>query len=88
MALRRRFSLSERINLDLRAEYINVLNHPMFAAPANLWSASGATALLAFGKVTPGNTLNVGGGGPSGGQAPIYAPGGSRSAQFTFQLSF
>jgi hypothetical protein len=30
LALRRRFNLTERVNLDLRAEYFNVFNHPMF----------------------------------------------------------
>ena len=35
MALRRRFNLSERVKLDMRAEYFNVFNHPMFGAPGS-----------------------------------------------------
>jgi hypothetical protein len=89
LALRRRFRLSERLQLDARAEYFNVLNHPVFPPPSNLWGVgnSGPTAL--FGKI-PGYTLNrgLGGGGLTGGQALLYAPGGPRSAQFTLKLSF
>lgn len=33
LALRRRFNLTERVKLDIRAEYFNVFNHPMFGAP-------------------------------------------------------
>jgi len=35
LALRRQFSLTERIKLDLRAEYFNVFNHPMFGSPGS-----------------------------------------------------
>ena len=30
LALRRRFSLTDSVKLDVRAEYFNVFNHPMF----------------------------------------------------------
>lgn len=33
LALRRRFSLTERLKLDVRAEYFNVFSHPMFGVP-------------------------------------------------------
>ena len=33
LALRRRFNLTERVKLDVRAEYFNIFNHPMFGAP-------------------------------------------------------
>jgi hypothetical protein len=35
LALRRRFNLTERIELDLWEEYFNVFNHPMFGAPGS-----------------------------------------------------
>jgi hypothetical protein len=78
------------VKLDARVEYFNVLNHPMFGNPASLWASGDSTPLPSFGKVIPGNTLNVGlgGGGLSGGQAAIYAPGGPRSAQLTLKLTF
>ncbi len=87
-ALRRRFRLTEKLDLDIRAEYFNILNHPVFADPITLWGAGGAGPLPLFGKT--GNTLNVGlgGGGLMGGQAALYAPGGPRSAQFMVKLSF
>ena len=33
LAVRRRFNLTDRLNLSVRAEYFNVFNHPMFGAP-------------------------------------------------------
>ncbi|HTR25282.1 MAG TPA: TonB-dependent receptor [Terriglobales bacterium] len=96
LALRRRFNLTERVKLDVRVEYFNVFNHPMFGAPGatsgpdTFWG-SGPTALPSFGKVTPGDTMNVAMGGVSGlttGQSALYAVGGPRSGQFTLKLTF
>lgn len=87
-ALRRRFRLSERVTLDVRAEYFNIFNHPNFGSPSGLWGAT-EIPLSSFGKVPIGNTWNVAlGGVQSGAQAAIYAPGGPRSAQFTVRLGF
>jgi hypothetical protein len=97
LALRRRFSLNERVKLDVRAEYFNVFNHPMFGlpgsqcAPETVWAYSGSTAYPGFGKVCPGtSTTNIeaGGGNGGSGQSALYAPGGPRSAQFTLKLLF
>jgi hypothetical protein len=89
IALRRRFNLTERVTLNVRAEYFNVFNHPMFGAPGfnqpETWFG-----LSNFGKVDPGSTTNLalGRGGISGGQSAQYALGGPRSAQFTVKLQF
>jgi hypothetical protein len=97
LALRRRFNLTERVKLDVRAEYFNVFNHPMFGlpgsqcAPDTIWTYRGTTADPAFGKVCPGtSTTNIEAGGESGGsgQSALYAPGGPRSAQFTVKVIF
>jgi hypothetical protein len=97
LALRRRFNLTERVKLDVRAEYFNVFNHPMFGlpgsqcAPETIWAYSGSTAYPGFGKVCPGtSTTNIeaGGGNGGSGQSALYAPGGPRSAQFTLKLLF
>ena len=102
LALRRRFNLTERVKLDVRIEYFNIFNHPMFGAPRvstgqnGLSSAPqafwgyGPTPLPSFGKVSPGQTTNVSLGSSNGvgGQNPLYAVGGPRSGQFTLKLIF
>jgi hypothetical protein len=95
LALRRQFSLTERVKLDLRAEYFNVFNHPMFGSPGSqcnpdsLWGSPGGAVRSAFGKICPGtSTTNIDGTGPFSGQSPLYAVGGPRSAQFTAKLHF
>ncbi len=89
LALRRRFNLTERFKLDVRAEYFNVFNHPMFGAPGAT-EPSSELGIANFGKVGAGSTTNLalGGGGALGGQSPLYALGGPRSAQFTVKLIF
>jgi hypothetical protein len=93
VALRRRFNLSERVKLDVRAEYFNVFNHPMFGlpgsqcAPDDQWSYGGGSMNPDFGKVCSTANLDAGGGGGSG-QSALYAPGGPRSAQFTLKMIF
>jgi hypothetical protein len=89
LPLRRRFNLTERVKLDVRAEYFNVFNHPMFGAPGNT-EPNSQLGNLNFGKIDVSNTTNValGGGRPRGGQSPLYALGGPRSAQFAVKLLF
>jgi TonB-dependent receptor-like protein len=95
LAIRRQFSLTERVKLDARAEYFNVFNHPMFGIagsqcnPDTLWGLEGGPAFSSFGKVCPGtSTTNIDGGGATNGQNALYAVGGPRSAQFTVKLLF
>jgi hypothetical protein len=86
LALRRRFNLTERVKLDVRAEYFNVFNHPMFGAPG-FDEPNSEFGTSGFGKV--GTTTNDAlGGGAFGGQSSLYAVGGPRSAQFTLKLLF
>jgi len=88
LAVRRRFKLTERLNLSVRAEYFNLFNHPMFGAPGS--PEPGNEFDSTFGKIGPGSTTNLllGGGAALGGQSPLYALGGPRSAQFTIKLQF
>jgi hypothetical protein len=90
LAVRRRFNLTDRFNLSVRAEYFNVFNHPMFGAPgAN--EPETHLGFPNFGQVDPGFTTNFalgGGGSVGGGQSAQYALGGPRSAQFTVKLQF
>jgi hypothetical protein len=95
LALRREFSLSERVKLDLRAEYFNVFNHPMFGSPGSqcnpdsLWGSPGGTVSPDFGKICPDiSTMNVDANLGLNGQNALYAVGGPRSAQFAVKLHF
>jgi hypothetical protein len=87
LALRRRFNLTERVKLDVRAEHFNVFNHPMFGASGfNEPNTELGTAL--FGKLDTGPTTNFALGGGPGSQNSLDAAGGPRSAQFTLKLLF
>jgi hypothetical protein len=93
LALRRRFNVTERVKLDVRAEYFNMFNHPMFGipgsqcAPDTLWRTEGGPN-PAFGKICPGtSTTNIEAGGGNG-QTALFAPGGPRSGQFTIKVLF
>ena len=67
LALRRRFNLTERVKLDIRAEYFNVFNHPMFGAPG-LNQPDTQLGISDFGKVDTTTNEVLGGGGTEGGQ--------------------
>jgi hypothetical protein len=87
LALRRRFNLTERVKLDVRAEYFNVFNHPMFGAPGRSQPET-QFDFGDFGKVNLTTNEALGGGGNAGGQSTLYALGGPRSAQFTLKVIF
>jgi hypothetical protein len=87
--------LSDRIKVDVRAEYLNVFNHPMFGlpgsqcAPDDQWAYGSGAINSDFGKECfPQRTLDEGGGSGGSGQSALYAPGGPRSAQFTQKVMF
>jgi Carboxypeptidase regulatory-like domain/TonB dependent receptor/TonB-dependent Receptor Plug Domain len=90
LAVRRRFNLTERLKLDLRVEYFNVFNHPMFGSPGDIFDPESRLGVPGFGMVGPTGTTNIasnsGGGGT--GQNSLYAAGGPRSGQFTLKLLF
>ncbi|HEY6376925.1 MAG TPA: TonB-dependent receptor [Edaphobacter sp.] len=89
LAVRRRFNLTERVSLNVRAEYFNIFNHPMFGAPGA--SEPGHPFDPTFGKIGPGSTTNDRLGNSAatlGGQSALYTLGGPRSAQFSIKLQF
>jgi hypothetical protein len=53
-AVSRTFPLHERLNLDLRLEAFNVLNHPAFAAPGSTGNLGSTSSLVSatFGQIT------------------------------------
>ncbi|HEY2975952.1 MAG TPA: carboxypeptidase regulatory-like domain-containing protein, partial [Pyrinomonadaceae bacterium] len=78
LALRRQFSVGERLKVQLRGEAFNIFNHPNFGAVGNYLSAGPSF----FGRAQ--NTLNSN----LGGLNALYQMGGPRSLQFSLRLSF
>lgn len=76
IALRRQFSLFERLKLQLKAEAFNIFNHPLFGQYEK------NVQLSSFG--TPSTTLNSN----LGGLNSLYQIGGQRSLQFSARLFF
>lgn len=82
LALSRQFNLTERVNLQFRAELFNVLNHPNFGDPIN------SLGNPFFGQSTTMLGRSLGAGGFIGGFNPLYQIGGSRSTQFGLKVQF
>lgn len=82
VALRRQFSLTERVKLQLRGEAFNILNHPNFGNPDS------NTASATFGRSIQMLGRSLGGSGGGEGFNPLFQVGGPRSLQFALKLSF
>lgn len=83
LSLRRQFGLTERVNLQLRAEFFNIFNHPNFGDPEPNLSNS----LFGQSRVMLGRSMGSGGG-AAGGFNPLYQVGGPRSIQLAVKLQF
>jgi hypothetical protein len=81
-SLRRQFDVTERVNLQLKAEFFNILNHPNFADPNPVRNTS------TFGRSTQMLGRSLGSAGLSGGTNPLFQIGGPRSIQFALRLGF
>jgi len=77
LSLRRKFAISDRINLQFRVDAFNVLNHPNFSNPGG-FIEYGAPQLQSH------QMLNQG----LGGLNPLFQEGGPRSLQLSLKLSF
>jgi hypothetical protein len=82
VALRRQLKFTERLNLQLRADFFNIFNHPNFGDPNNILTSS------AFGRATTLYAQGLGSGGTGGGLNPLYQIGGPRSIQLALRLQF
>jgi hypothetical protein len=82
-AIHRQFNLTERVNLQFRAEAFNLFNHPNFGPIDDDMTDGGE-----FGQSR--STLNnyLGGGGEGVGLNSLYQIGGPRSIQLALKLSF
>jgi hypothetical protein len=81
-ALRRQFSFSEGLKLQLRAEAFNLFNRANFGNPNNV------LANPMFGQSTQTLARSLGTGGINGGLSPLYQIGGPRSIQLALKLLF
>ena len=77
LSIGRKFSITERLNVQFRADAFNLFNHPNFTNPSGYLSG-GPSPLLSR------ETLNTG----LGGLNPIFQQGGPRSLQLSLRLAF
>ncbi len=82
VALRRQINLTEKVNLQFRAEAFNLLNHPNFADP------SGSLSSSPFGISTDMFNRGLGGASTEGSFNPLYQIGGPRSMQLALKIQF
>ena len=83
ITLRRQFRFTDRLNLQARADFFNLLNHPNFGSPVNYLSDTAQ-----FGQATQMLNNYLGSGGQSGGLNPLYQIGGPRSIQLALRFQF
>lgn len=76
LALRRQFRITEKLNLQFRAEAFNLFNHPNFGTVQTSLTAAN------FGQAT--NMLNR----QLGGLSQLYQIGGPRSMQFALKIQY
>lgn len=80
--LRRDFHLFRGIAVQTEINVFNVANHPAFADPVPFLSSPW------FGQSTSMQNLMLGSGGPNNGLPAAFLPGGPRSVELGFRLSF
>lgn len=82
LSLRRRFTLTELINLQIRMDVFNFLNHPNFGEPvSDLSSGLFGRSTAMFGRSLGSNVGSVG-------LNSIYQAGGPRAIQMSLKLQF
>ena len=82
LTVRRQFSITERLKLQARGEFFNIVNHPNFAPFTNILTDP------LFGQSTQMLSRSLGSGGTLGGFNPLYQIGGPRSIQLALKLQF
>jgi hypothetical protein len=85
ITLRRQFRFTERVSLQARGDFFNILNHLNFGSPITYLNAT-STRLFGYGTQILNNYL--GSGGLNGGLNPLYQIGGPRSIQLALKLQF
>jgi hypothetical protein len=85
-AVRRQFKLKETTNLQFRAEFFNIFNHPNFADPGSGSANTNSLTDANFGKSV--QMLGRGLGASTAGLNALYQIGGPRSIQLSLKLQF
>ena len=80
--VRREFHLSEKVKLQLGAEFFNLFNHPNFGTVDFIVGDN------TFGQAISTVANSLGTGGAGGGLNPLYQVGGPRSIQFSLRLQY
>jgi hypothetical protein len=90
LALRRQFNFNDDVNLQLRAEAFNLLNHPNFDDPVGTFALAGSPGTALTSRLDPyfGRSLSARGAGGVGGFGPLYTAGVARTAQLSLKLTF
>ncbi len=81
LSLRRQFNLTERVNLQLRADGFNIFNISNFANPSGVLGANYLTSPT-FGRASRNLSSGL------GGLSSLYQIGGPRSFQLSAKLNF
>jgi hypothetical protein len=79
VSLARKFAISDRMNVQFRADAFNLFNHPNFANPIGYYSGPGVSSYFVSTQM-----LNKG----LGGLNPLFQEGGPRSLQISLKLNF
>ena len=88
LAIRRTFTITERVSLLFRAEAFNIFNHSNFGDPGAQSDDANHLNSPNFGLSTQILSNSLGTGGADGGFSPLYQIGGPRSIQFALKLQF
>ena len=84
LTFRRQFKLTDRVKLQFRTDFFNILNHPNFGSVCVNLSTCGTQ----FGLATRMFGKSLGSGGIASGFNPLYQIGGPRSTQFSLKFEF
>ena len=88
-ALYKNTALTERVNMQLRAEFFNLLNHPNFANPLlPQFVADPGTGAITNGRETGSGGYQLGATGDVGIGNPFLGGGGPRGIQLAAKFTF
>jgi carboxypeptidase family protein/TonB-dependent receptor-like protein len=86
LSITKNIKIRERVAVQFRGEFFNVLNHPTFTNPAG--SGVNPTSTLFSGSAPPNEFGSAAQTLDAGGQNPVVGAGGARSIQLGLKISF